>query len=113
GGLVASNSASNNFNCPGCGNVDGSAYFNTARIADSRASGNVSVGAASLAGGFAGASDGVITQGSATGAVTGGGNSILGGFIGALSRATASVPSPRRPHRARSPAPGRIASSAD
>jgi filamentous hemagglutinin family protein len=84
GGLVGSNSPSNNFNCPGCMNADGSPYFNTAVITGARASGNVGVGAGSLAGGFAGASDGVIAQGSATGAVTGGGNSILGGFIGAL-----------------------------
>jgi Subtilase family/M26 IgA1-specific Metallo-endopeptidase N-terminal region len=84
GGLVGSNSPANNFNCPGCSNADGSAYFNSALISGSQAGGNVSVGAGSVAGGFAGASDGVIALSSATGAVSGGGNSILGGFIGAL-----------------------------
>ncbi len=88
GGLVGSNSSSNNLNCASCMNADGAPYFNTALIADAQASGNVSVGAGSLAGGFAGVGDGIIVLGSATGAVTGGGNSILGGFIGALTHAS-------------------------
>jgi hypothetical protein len=85
GGLVASNSPFNNFNCISCLNGDGSFYFNSALIVGSQASGNVGVGAGSIAGGFAGSGDGIIALSSATGAVTGGGNGILGGFIGALT----------------------------
>lgn len=85
GGLVASNSSSNNLNCTGCMDGDGSPFRNTAFIFGSHAAGNVGVGTGSVAGGFAGAGDGVIAASSAFGAVSGGGNSVLGGFIGALS----------------------------
>jgi filamentous hemagglutinin family protein len=88
GGLVGSNSSSNNLNCASCMDADGSPYFNTALIVDAHASGNVSVGTGSVAGGFAGGGDGIIASSSASGAVTGGGNSILGGFIGALTHAS-------------------------
>jgi filamentous hemagglutinin family protein len=80
GGLVGNNSPfDSSCNCsPG----DGSAFFDTAAIANSTAHGNVTVGSMSLAGGFVGASNGFLVNNSAFGNVLGAGNSFLGGFVG-------------------------------
>jgi filamentous hemagglutinin family protein len=100
GGLVGSNSPSNNSNnCSGCYVGDGD--NNTAAITNSGANGNVTAGASSIAGGLVGVTGrhednngvsvlgGSVSGSTASGAVTAGDNSIVGGLAGVVNIAGA------------------------